>query len=119
MFILLKWGVIMSKEEQVIKTINSFLNAIETFGTIDYKCIPNLYEPIRCLLDLYKQEKEKNKELEKALIDMVNQFAYDIKRKNYENDKLYTGGLSALENAFCVLDIDECIRRKDLWKKIK
>ena len=57
-------------------------------------------------------------ELEEALIDMVNQFAYDEKRNKVEDELLYTGGLSALENAFSVLGIDEGIRREDLWKKI-
>lgn len=52
-------------------------------------------------------------ELENALYDMVNQFAFDSK------DRLYTGGLSALENAFDVLNIKEGITREDFWKKWK
>lgn len=56
--------------------------------------------------------REENHELEIALIDMVNQFADTDK----EEKQLYTMGLSALENAFSVLDIDEGIKREDLWK---
>lgn len=60
----------------------------------------------------------RNKELKKGLIDMVNQFAYNdnLKIERYELEKLYTGGLSALENAFNILDIDEGIKRKELWE---
>lgn len=65
----------------------------------------------------------RDKELKKVLIDMVNQFAYNeyldnnnLEMESYELDKLYTGGLSALENAFNVLDIDEGIKRKELWE---
>ena len=52
-------------------------------------------------------------ELENALYDMVNQFAFD------SEDRLYTGGLSALENAFDVLNIKEGITREDFWQKQK
>lgn len=85
--------------------------------------INNNDENVSAVLDLVDLKElrnlvVRNKELEEALIDMVNQFAYDEKRKKFENERLYTAGLSALENAFDVLDIDEGIRRKDLWKKI-
>lgn len=72
------------------------------------------YQAIQGLLNLYKQEKERNKELQNALVNMVNQFADTDKEEKH----LYTMGLSALENAFTVLNIDEGIRREDLWKKI-
>ena len=58
---------------------------------------------------------DKNNELKYALLDMINQFAYDIKANKLENERLYTGGLSALENAFSVLNIEEGIKRKELW----
>lgn len=61
----------------------------------------------------------KNKELKNSLIDMVNQFAYEDnnpKTKGSSLEKLYTGGLSALENAFNTLNIDEGIEREELWK---
>jgi len=86
--------------------------------TLDNGCGLNERGDCDRLIDIVETLVLENKELENALIDMVNQFAYDEKRKNFEDERLYTGGLSALENAFDVLDIDEGIRRKDLWKKI-
>ena len=50
---------------------------------------------------------------------MINQFAYDEKRNKEEDEPLYTGGLSTLEEAFDVLDIDEGTKRKDIWKMIQ
>ena len=69
----------------------------------------------KIVIDLYNKEKEKNKKLESALADMVNQFADTDKEERY----LYTGGLSALENAFDVLNIQEGTKREEIWKKIK
>lgn len=41
----------MNKElEEAIKVLNSYINAIDTFGTIDYKCINNLYKPVKTIL---------------------------------------------------------------------
>lgn len=55
-----------------------------------------------------------------ALADMVNQFAYST--KYYGKDAVCDGGLSALENAFCVLEQAGCkvnangtIQRKNLF----
>ena len=66
-----------------------------------------------------EKEKEKNKEYKNLLIDMVNQFAYEDnnpKTRGSSEQKIYTAGLSTLEDAFYFLDIDEGIRREDLWK---
>ena len=66
-----------------------------------------------------EKEKEKNKEYKNLLIDMVNQFAYEDfnpKTRGSSEQKLYTGGLSTLEDVFDLLDIDEGIKREDLWK---
>lgn len=64
----------------------------------------------------------RNKELKNSLIDMLNQFAYEDnnpKTKGSSLEKLYTGGLSALENAFNTLNIDEGIEREELWKLLE
>ena len=91
----------MSEEEQlqeiIFKNKHAYLNEYD----VDF------------LLDLYNKEKQKNKEYKNALVDIVNQFADTDKEEKY----LYTMGLSALENAFNILNIDEGIRREDLWKK--
>ena len=69
-------------------------------------------DAIKNILTAYEKEKEKNKEAKNLLIDMVNQFAYE----DNKHERLYTGGLSTLEDAFYFLDIDEGIKREDLWK---
>ena len=74
---------------------------------------------IETLLTAYEKEKEKNKEAKNLLIDMVNQFAYEDnnpKTRGSSEQKIYTAGLSTLEDAFYLLDIDEGIKREDLWK---
>ena len=76
-------------------------------------------EAIKNLLTAYEKEKEKNKEAKNLLIDMVNQFAYEDnnpKTRGSSEQKIYTAGLSTLEDAFYLLDIDEGIKREDLWK---
>lgn len=75
----------------------------------------NLFEKI---VWFYKKEKEQNKEYKNLLIDMVNQFAYEDnnpKTRGSSEQKIYTAGLSTLEDAFYLLDIDEGIKREDLW----
>ena len=65
------------------------------------------------------EEKEKNKEYKNLLIDMVNQFAYEDfnpKTRGSSEQNIYTAGLSTLEDVFDLLDIDEGIKREDLWK---
>ena len=114
-------------EEEIIKVLNCediFDTANE--GVLELLNEENDYDlnilkqqAIQGLLDLYNKEEAKNKKFKKALIDMVNQFAYEDnnpKTKGSSLEKLYTGGLSALEDAFDVLDIDEGIKREDLWK---
>lgn len=51
--------------EKAKKTCKAYINAIDTFGTIDYKCINNLYEPIDAVLS----ELEKKDEYIKMLTD--------------------------------------------------
>lgn len=86
--------------------------------------INNNDENITAILDLTDLKSlrnliNRNKELKNSLVDMVNQFAYEDnnpKTKGSSLEKLYTGGLSALENAFNTLNIDEGIEREELWK---
>ena len=61
----------MSKEEieKAKETSNSYIRAIDTFGTIDYKCINNLYTPIKTLLQYIEQLEQENKTLKQCLID--------------------------------------------------
>ena len=73
-------------EEEIINAINSFINAIEIYGTIDYKGIPNLYEPVIGLLDLYKKEKEKNKKYQG--IENGTTIIYKSKAKYVREDRI-------------------------------
>jgi len=56
-------------------------------------------------------------ELREALADMVNQFAYETQTDG--GGALYTGGLSALENAFCALGLSDPITVEDFEAAIK
>ena len=43
--------------EKAKEICKAYINAIDTFGTINYKCINNLYEPIEAVLsELEKKE---------------------------------------------------------------
>lgn len=102
-------------EEEIIDKIEKIIIKIRTGREVSI----GDDTAIQGLLDLYNKEKEKNKRYEKSLLYMINQFAYDEKRNKQEDEILYTGGLSALEEAFDVLNINEGIQRKDLWKMIQ
>jgi hypothetical protein len=62
-----------------------------------------------------QKELEKYKEFKLALIDMVLQFA----DRSKDDKKINTMGLSALEHAFAVLDLDNVTKVKDLEKEYK
>lgn len=48
------------EEEKAINSFKSYINAIDTFGTIDKKCCNNLYEPAQVVLDLLEKLKKEN-----------------------------------------------------------
>ena len=54
------------EEKKAIAIFKSYINAIETFGTIDYKCINNLYEPAITLLNLITKLQKENEVLKKT-----------------------------------------------------
>ena len=100
-----------------IEEIKDFVYEVRTFGITsnDTKFV----QITEYLLSELEKEKEKNKEAKNLLIDMVNQFAYEDnnpKTRGSSEQKIYTAGLSTLEDAFYLLDIDEGIKREDLWK---
>ena len=62
----------MSEEEKkAIELFNSYINAIDTFGTIDYKCINNLYEPAKTILNLVKKQQEEIEKKDKIIYEMA------------------------------------------------
>lgn len=58
------------EEKKAIELFNSYINAIDTFGTIDYKCINNLYEPAKTILNLVKKQQEEIEKKDK-IIDLM------------------------------------------------
>ena len=74
--------------EKAKKTCKAYINAIDTFGTIDYKCINNLYEPIDAVLS----ELEKKDEYIKMLTDERDTL---IKERDY-----YKARYNEFNNAF-------------------
>ena len=63
----------LSKEEieKAKEVANSYIKAIDTFGTIDYKCINNLYTPIKTFLQYTEQLEQENKKLNKMIDKMA------------------------------------------------
>ena len=50
----------MSEEEKkAIEVFNSYIYAIDTFGTIDYECCNKLYGPAKIVLNLITKQQEK------------------------------------------------------------
>ena len=102
--------------EEDIKILEEKLKIIESLCTDNCINKSTVIEPLKYAI---KNLINRNKELKNSLVDMVNQFAYEDnnpKTKGSSLEKLYTGGLSALENAFNTLNIDEGIEREELWK---
>ena len=63
----------LNKEEieKAKEVANSYIKAIDTFGTIDYKCINNLYTPIKTFLQYTEQLEQENKQLNKMIEEMA------------------------------------------------
>lgn len=61
------------------ETCKAYINAIDTFGTIDYKCINNLYEPIKTVLS----ELEKKDRIIKEMAKTINKEYYKDIIENY------------------------------------
>ena len=97
----------MEEDIKIIKLImnETYSDMVNQDGKRIYKLSDRQRQAIENLIKGYKEHRN-------ALIDMVDQFADTDKEEKH----LYTMGLSALENAFSVLDIDEGIKREDLWK---
>ena len=87
------------EEKKAIETFNNYINAIETFGTIDPKCCNNLYEPAIALLDLIETQKA---ELEKK--DKIIDLMIDTILKNDDNYwYLFDANKKAIEEYFTKL----------------
>lgn len=102
--------------EEDIKILEDLLNRLKYNISLG---VVNEWNPNETFANALENLINRNKEFKNSLVDMVNQFAYEDnnpKTKGSSLEKLYTGGLSALENAFNTLNIDEGIEREELWK---
>ena len=73
------------EEKKAIAIFKSYINAIETFGTIDYKCINNLYEPAITLLNLITKLQKENEEKDKQIDLILNEQIQDGYLVNFNN----------------------------------
>ena len=113
----------MQKEENFEHEVLDRLKCLDPsdfdYNAVDGSYVDAVLKARDVILTAYEKEKEKNKEYKNLLIDMVNQFAYEDnnpKTRGSSEQKIYTAGLSTLEDTFYLLDIDEGIKREDLWK---
>ena len=60
----------MSEEEEIIRNLKRYINLSESWKQEEYHC-RTISHYIEILLDLYQQEKEKNKELEDKCKEVV------------------------------------------------
>lgn len=97
--------------------IRAKVNSIITAGLLDGEPYDDVIEYIEFLEAENKQLNERVFELEDCVIDMLGQFAYSGNNKKYGGEILYTGGLSALENAFSVMDIPDPVKKDDFYGK--
>ena len=77
------------EEKKAIAIFKSYINAIETFGTIDYKCINNLYEPAITLLNLITKLRQENEELTTALSKQskdIGNYLVELQQKDKQID---------------------------------
>lgn len=54
------------KLEEAKEALNAYINAIDTFGTIDPRCCNNLYEPAKTILQELDNLQKENEELKKG-----------------------------------------------------
>lgn len=89
--------MLSEEEKQAIKTFKSYINAIDTFGTIDYKCINNLYEPVKIVLNLMVKLQKENKKLKDKNQDLLRKLRNRVKEvKKLTKYSLYKKEFSRL-----------------------
>ena len=66
--------------EEAKKTFNAYINAIDTFGTIDPRCCNNLYEPAKTILQELDRLQKENEILSKTNADL-SFLVYELQQK--------------------------------------
>ena len=69
-----------NEEKKAIENFNNYINAIDTFGTIDPKCCNNLYKSTQIILNLIKNQQKEIEEYK--LLDANIEQANKIIQKN-------------------------------------
>ena len=116
------------EEKKAIAIFKSYINAIETFGTIDYKCINNLYEPAITLLNLITKLRQENEELTTALSKQskdIGNYLVELQQKDKQIEELvkYIDNNNYVDSEECQFQydfkIDKCIEKGDCKDCIK
>lgn len=72
--------------EEDIKILEAYIKAIDTFGTIDYKCINNLYNPVKNILnELERLQKENALNFEKTVQNSKLKYLIDSNLEKTED----------------------------------
>lgn len=90
--------------EKAKETCKAYINAIDTFGTIDYKCINNLYEPIETVLSELEKKEAIINEMSNFINLMSNELVVETGNNNLEFCKMQ----KCIDNR--ELDCEECIK---------
>lgn len=65
--------------KEAIRVMEAYINAIDIFGTIDYKCINNLYKPVKTVLSEL-EKKDNDIQRMQELLDISD--ANNVKKDN-------------------------------------
>lgn len=127
--------------KEAIKTLNAYINAIDTFGTIDPRCCNNLYEPAKTILQELDNLQKGNKELmneyhkrvqeridiEQELKDSISKDEIDLPIKLIEGhfEKIEEYCINHWKNHFAYVEQDVAVKNirrligeiKDLLKE--
>ena len=70
--------------EEAIKVLNNYIKAIDTYGTIDYKYIDNLYIPIETVLQALEDTEKENSNLKSYLHKqgLISDYIKFVRREN-------------------------------------
>lgn len=93
--------------EEDIKILKSYIKAIDTFGTIDYKCINNLYNPVKNILNELERLQKEFKAVDHECSRLERKEIELEKENEYYKDLIY-----ALETYYDITeeDLEKCVK---------
>ena len=111
--------MLSEEEKKAIAIFKSYINAIETFGTIDYKCINNLYEPAITVLNLIEKLKKENKDIKKRKDSQEKRFKKYKENIEKKHEEIYENLVSENEEKDKQIDLmAEFISKQDVEEEI-